>query len=117
MLQNPVIEYKKINEIECVYFTFKNKFTEQNATDAVKSWNGFLSDKDKKYTYVWNCKEMSGYDPMARVYWQKAIKAYKNQIDKIWLISDSKIIITGANLLSVFTSIDIKAIKSEQDIK
>jgi len=59
---------------------------------------------------------MSGFENKARVIWQKAIKRLKNQIAVVWLITDSKTIKTGAKLMSLFTSFEIKVVKTEKEI-
>lgn len=53
---------------------------------------------------------------MARVFWQKALKEIQSQIDRVWLISDSKIIRAGASIMSLFVKFDLKSITSEEHI-
>ncbi len=71
---NPIIEQKTINGNNCVYFTFKDKFTADNAVVAVNELKQNLTEQNKKYTLVWNCRFMTGYEPLARSIWQKIIK-------------------------------------------
>ena len=113
---NPNIQEKTINGVSCLHFTFRDKLTEKDAVGAIEIWKDFLNTHSCKCTHVWNCLQMTGYEPMARSNWQKAMKEFKAKIGDIWLISDSNIIRTGARLLSLFTSLDIRAIKSENDI-
>lgn len=117
MQENPAIEIKEFNGVDCIYFTFNGKLSENDATGAISRWKDYFVKSNTVYTHVWNCVNMTGYEPMARISWQKAIKELKNNIGKIWLISDSSIIIAGAKILSLFTKMDINAVKSESDIK
>ena len=70
----------------------------------------------EKIALVWHCQKMKGYEPMARSLWQRTIKDLKDQIDSIWLITDSALIKAGATLISFFTKLDIKVVKSENKI-
>lgn len=116
MERNPVIENRTINGKEFLYFIFKGRLTVNDAQKAVIDWKKALENCKDMHPHVWNCTEMTGYEPMARIVWQKAIKELKGKIDKIWLISDSSIIIAGAKILSIFTSFDICTVRSENDI-
>ena len=60
---------------------------------------------------------MKGYEPRARVTWQKAMGELKNQIDTIWLVTNSSMIKTGAKIMSLAVSYDIKAISKESEMK
>ena len=114
--QNPVIEVKRLNNSDYIYFTFKGKLSEKDAESGIVIWKSFLEKSNVMRPHIWNCTEMSGYEPMARIVWQKAIKELKNKISKIWLITNSPVIIAGAKILSLFTSFDISTVKSENEI-
>lgn len=114
---NPQIGWCQINNLECLKFTFKGRLTEEDALKAISRWKEmFNSMKDQKIILVWNCIDMTGYEPMARMSWQRTIKELKDQIERIWLITDSAVIKAGANLISIFTSFEIKVVKSEDKI-
>jgi hypothetical protein len=112
---NPTIEVKSINNFDFIYFTFRGKLTENDAKNAIVNWKNQLEKRHTMQPHIWNCMQMTGYEPMARAHWQKAIKELKGKISKIWLISDSSIIIAGAKILSLFTSFDIITVRSEED--
>ena len=114
--QNPIIEVKKINGSEFIYFTFKGKLLEKDAAKAIVLWKNHLEKSNISPPHVWNCMEMTGYEPMARILWQNAMKELKSKIGKIWFISDSTIILAGAKILSMFTSFEIQTVKSEKEI-
>ncbi|MBN2102680.1 hypothetical protein JW835_01425 [bacterium] len=59
---------------------------------------------------------MKGYDSQSRIIWQNALKEMKPQIHIIWLISTTKLIRVGAQIMSLFTSMNIKAVESEDQI-
>ncbi len=117
MLDNPNIERCEHSNQVCLKFTFKQQLTENKAIQAIEKWKQmFESEAGKKFTLIWNCQEMTGYEPMARVIWQRAIKEMKDQIDSIWLVSDSILIQTGAKIVSLFTSFDINIVNDEAKI-
>lgn len=115
--KNPALEWKKINNVDCLCFTFKGTLTHKDALVAIKEWKGIFDiKKNEKIILIWQCNEMKGYEPMARSAWQSTIKELKSQIEVIWLVSNSTIIQAGAKIMSLFTSYDIKYAKSEKDI-
>lgn len=117
-MENPKIEWLKSYQQKCLKFTFNEKLTEENAIVGVDKWkNCFSNYPNNKITLIWDCKSMSGYDPNARNYWQAAMKEMKNQIDTIWLITNSVLIRMGASAMSVFASFKIKVVSSEQEIE
>ena len=82
-----------------------------------KKWKeAFQSRPDDKITIVWECLNMTGYETQARIQWQETLKELQPQIKDIWLISDSNLIKTGARVMSVFTSLNIHIVDSEEDI-
>lgn len=116
--KNPVIEWRKINDKECLFFIFKGTLTQLQAKNAVGEWNNlFESNNDRKIVLVWHCLEMAGYEPAARMIWQDTIKKHKKQIASIWLVANSTLIMAGAKIISLFTSFDIKVVRSEKLLK
>jgi len=112
------IELYECRKDECLKFTFKGKFSTQDALSGSNEWKElFSSTNEEKIMLIWDCLEMTGYESKARVVWQQVMKELKGKIDCVWLISNSKIIRTGAKLMSAFTGFKIKAVKSEKDIK
>lgn len=116
-MKNPTIEWMRKSEKNCLKFTFKGNFTEQNASDAAGKWRDAFADKhDEKAVLIWDCQEMNDYDHNARTIWQNLCKEYKDRIEIIWVITDSLLIKMGASVISVFTSMKIKVVSSENDI-
>lgn len=117
MQDNLIIEKKTINGIDCIHFNFTGRFTEENAINSIVKWKEMLENQNTKIAHVWNCLQMKGYEPMARISWQKAIKELKDKIGTIWLITESSIILAGASIISLFTSMNIRTVKTEDNIK
>ncbi len=116
--KNPQIEWCQIDDRECLKFTFEGTFKEREALDAITRWKElFGMKKGEKVILVWQCQKMESYEPTARILWQKAIKDLKDQIDTIWLITDSSVIRAGAKIMALFTSFNLKVVNSEQKIK
>lgn len=44
------------------------------------------------------------------------MKELKDQIDQVWVISESKLIRGGAAIMGMLTSLSIKAVNSEEQI-
>jgi len=115
---NPKIELINFKDEECIKFTFNGHFSVKNAEYGVNEWKEFFdSARDQKIILIWDAVGMTGFDNKARVVWQHAIKDFKKQINCVWLISDSKVIIAGAKVMSAFTSFCLKAVKNTNQIK
>ena len=112
-----IIHWKNVNNRICLHFTFQGILSYELAMNGVNEWRKHFQGKEKlKIVIVWDCIKMTGYEPRSRIIWQKALKEMKEQIDTIWLISNSPIIKTGAKIMSLAVSYDIKGISKETDI-
>ena len=115
--ENPRIEWSQISGREVLLFTFSELLTADEAEFAILLWRKeFQSKMDKPVTLVWDCKLMKDYESEAKERWTAALKEMKNQIETIWLISDSTIIRMGASVMGMFTSLKIKPVSSESQI-
>lgn len=116
--ENPKIEWTQKFGKPCLKFTFTKMLTEEDAEIAIFKWKEeFQSKKEESIILIWDCKKMNGYETAARIRWTEAMKDMKSQIDKIWLISDSVITRMGASAMSLFSSINIKTVHSESEVK
>jgi len=98
-------------------FHFVQKLTKKAAENAINEWKiKFTEQSTKKITMIWDCTELTDYEPMARIFWQKTLKETQNQIECVWLISDSKIIRAGASIMSLFVNFNMKVMSSEKDV-
>ena len=116
-MKNLTIERVAYPHDNCLKFIFRNEFTKDQAEEGIEIWKKvFHSKPDEKFTLIWHCLEMKGYEPSSRRLWQQAMKELKAQIECIWLVSNSKVIKYGASLMSLFTSFEIKTVHSEDEI-
>jgi hypothetical protein len=106
-----------ISERDCVKIHFHGKFTKDEAVKASMQWKNFMKqiNGDKK-PVIFDCKQMTDYDPLARIVWQNTISELKSQIDSIWVVTDSKLIAAGASLLGLFSSLKIHTVNLESNI-
>ena len=89
-----------------------------DAKRAIEKWKkAFTSKTGVKIALIWDCMKMDGYDTESRNLWQNALNEMRDQIDSIWLITNSNYIKIGARIISVFTSLTIKVVDSEDQIK
>jgi hypothetical protein len=114
----PTVEWCNVQSKTCVKFVFKGTLTGYGANLAVEKWKElFASKPNEKFNLVWICNDMTGYEPKARILWQDTMKSCKEQIDGIWLVTNSPIIKAGAMIMSAFTSYTIKVVNSEDKIR
>ena len=112
------IYWKTIKGRKCLYLKFVGTFTEGDAVGAINEWMKFFdSSPNSKITFVWDCLQMKDYEKKARRLWQEKLLSKKQQIDKIWVISNSVIIDIGVHVIATFTKLDIKVVPSENEIK
>jgi len=115
--ENPKIEWIKKSGKDCLKFTFSDKLNIEDANLAIKKWKKAFAEKpQEKIIIIWECSEMSGYDNEARIQWQKTLRETENQIASIWLITTSNIIKLGAAVMSLFISLKINTVSSENEI-
>jgi hypothetical protein len=105
------------NDEAFLSFKFSGDFSEKDAIEGIKEWRElFSSARKEKLCIIWDCMNMTGYETGARIAWQKAIKELKKRINCVWLVTDSKVIKTGAKLMNAFTSFKLKVVKSIDQI-
>lgn len=117
-MENPKMEWVQKSGKNCLQFTFQESFGAQDAQIAIEKWREALATKpQERIVHIWNCLEMKDYEQQARTQWSEACKDLKDQIDVIWVITNSLLIKMGATVISVFTSLNIKVVSSETDIR
>lgn len=117
-MENPSIDWMNKSGKECLKFTFTGKFSQADAGPALEKWRqAFSARPGEKITLIWDCLNMEDYDHEARTVWQNACKELKDQIDVIWVITNSLLIRMGASVISVFTSLKIKVVGTEEEIQ
>jgi hypothetical protein len=111
------IEQLSLNNKLCIKITFYGILIQEDAVTICNEWKElFLLNKGKKLVVIFNAKEMDDYAPMARIAIQKIISEFKNQIENIWLVTDSKLIASGALIMGMFTTFKIKTVDVESKI-
>jgi hypothetical protein len=101
-------------------FTFHGHLTAKEAMPAIIQWrNEFQKEipDGHKVNIIWDCLDMSGFDPNVKKTWQKTLKEHSNQIREIWIISTNPVIRVAALTMGLFSNYKIKTVVSELDIK
>jgi hypothetical protein len=112
-----LVNWAPVSNINCLKITFSGVFTKDQATNAAARWKEVMSKADnKKQPVIFDCKKMTDYEPMARIIWQNTINELSKKIECIWVVTDSKLIIAGAAILSLFSSLKIKTATTEEGI-
>ncbi len=117
-MENLKVEWITKSGRDCLKFTFFGKFTVQDAIPALEKWRqAFAERPEGKIPLIWDCLNMEDYDHEARTLWQDACKEMKDRIDTIWVLTNSLLIRMGASVISVFTSLKIKVVSSEDQVQ
>lgn len=111
------IEWVSRLDQECLKFTFKGIFTRKVAQTTINQWKAYFNfHKDSQIVLIWDCSNLTGFESLAGVAWQKAMREMADQISSVFLISESKLICTGVSLMSMLTRFKIKPLSSEAEI-
>ena len=117
-MENPRMEWIQKSGKSCLKFTFQGSFKEQDAQAAIAKWREALATKPgERIIHIWDCLAMKDYEQQARTMWSETCKDLKDQIDVIWVVTNSLLIKMGATVISVFTSMNIRVVSSEEDIR
>lgn len=104
---NPMIEWRVVKNQKCLFLSFDGHFSSDHAQHAINNIRKMIGDVDDKFTMVWECTSMGGYDAGAREYWQVFIKNIKPKIAGIHLVSPNIVIRSGAVVVGIFAGIKI----------
>ena len=117
-MENPQMEWTQRSGKNCLKFIFQEHFSKKDAGPAIEKWRVALAARPgERIVHIWDCLAMKDYEQQARTLWSEACKEFKDQIDVIWVITNSLLIKMGATVISVFTSLNIKVVSSERDIR
>lgn len=112
------IKWVTMNSKKFLKFSFDENLGEEEARVATEQWKKEMAaHANMKVSLIWDCLQMKGYDSNARILWQNTLKEVKDNVEKIWLISNSQFIRVGANVISVFSGIRINPVDSEDKIQ
>jgi hypothetical protein len=102
-----MIEWLDIRNRRYLFLRFDKRFSSENAQSAINIIQPMIGDITGKFTMIWECSAMVGYDRGAREAWQVFIKNIKPKIDVINLISQNILIRTGAMVIGIFAGIKV----------
>ena len=103
---------------KCLRFIFNGYLLLNEAKNGIVLWRkAFRASPDAKFIIIWDCLKMTGYDKQARQIWQLALGEFKNQIEAIWVISNSKIYQIAAALMGVMMPFKIRTVTSDEKIQ
>lgn len=101
-----------------VYFTFKGKFSEAASIAATKVMcDTFEIKKDITYTFTWDCRDMTGFEPAARKAWYGCMKENKPKLAMINVISDHLLIRSAAKVMLEFFGIKSTIYRDNTELK
>ncbi|MFY0628300.1 MAG: hypothetical protein JXR07_18535 [Reichenbachiella sp.] len=103
--------------LNCLEFVFKGKFTEQASIKGTEAWvKIFDSNPYTKYTLLWNCEDMTGFEPGARKEWYRVMKIYKPRIKEVTVVSKHLIIRGAAKVMLEFFGIKSKVVRTIDEL-
>jgi hypothetical protein len=103
---------------DCLYFKFKNKFTETASIAGAKFWNSICDGHpDQNYSIIWDTTEMSGFEIKARTEWYSTMKRNKHQIQNITVISSSVIIRSAARVMLEFFNVKYRMLRNIEELQ
>lgn len=102
---------------DCIYFTFREKFTLDASEQATRYWSNLLDKSESKsFSFIWDCTEMTGFEPSARKTWYGSMKKYKSRISHITIISPSILIRGAARVMMEMFGMKSKMLKSKEEL-
>lgn len=109
---NPLIEWRELDGKRIIYFEFTGIFTLEAAEKAMSRVGKLLFENEEKSSMVWNCLSMRNYQEEARTLCYNMIVQQRSFIDKIYVVTDSPVIMAATEIVSFFSSNDIKLVNS-----
>lgn len=111
-----ILEWVVKGKRKWLKFIFINHLDETQARTAIEKWENYFTELPlgSKTDLIFQCKQMKGYDTSARIIWQRMMMDSRSQIGEVWIISDSRLILTAAKTMSLLTKFNIKAAKDEE---
>lgn len=114
---NTKLEWYKLKGKIFLRITIKDNFDEKTAIEVSENFRKELkSVSEGKVSIIWNCVDMTNYEPKARHIIQNIIKELKDKVKNNYIVTTNKLIGSGAKILSIFTAFDMKVINSESEI-
>ncbi|MFY0598803.1 MAG: hypothetical protein JXR03_03970 [Cyclobacteriaceae bacterium] len=99
-------------------FIFKDKFTEEASASSTKAWKEiFNSRSGKSFTLIWDCLQMTGFEPSAKNKWMECMGGLRNQISSVIVISDNIVIRGASHLMLKFYGFEYRVFKSQEEVQ
>ena len=107
-MNDVTIEWEQIEDTHYLRFKFFGKLTKEIAEEAIKEWEEkFQAVNYTEINLIWDCLEMSGYQPASASLWKTTMNKHKDRIGKIWVISDNPLIRMGARAVTMITNLKL----------
>ena len=101
----------------CLHFRFKGKFTVQTSIEGTQAWaQEFDSNPKTNYCMLWDCSEMTGFEPAARKEWYNCMTKYKGRIKEVNVIAKNLIIRGAAKVMLEFFGLKSRVVKSMDEL-
>lgn len=98
---------------QCLHFEFKNKFTKEASLASAEIWSNYFNENpNEHFDFIWDCREMTGFEMAARTEWYNAIKVHKIRIANVKVIANSLMIRSAAKVMLQFFSINSVIVRS-----
>lgn len=113
------VEVEKYYEdgVNYIQFTFPAKLTEDTAREAVAEWDGICRrNPGRKFTYIWNCSGMTGFENGAKRLWLDYLEKHDEQTSRIVIISDNIIVRGAARIMSKMMRQDLQVVKNYSEL-
>lgn len=113
----PTLEWKELEGKPHLRFKFERHLSADDCRTVIAEWRQAFDERPgREIPLIWEASSMKGYDSEARKMWQEAMRDMKDRIAVIWLVTESPIVNMGASVMSLFSSIAITVVKSEDEI-
>ena len=101
----------------CLYFKFKGKLTKETSKAGALAWLNHMDEKaEDNFEFVWDCKEMTGFELQARKEWYNAMQTRKDRITKVYVVSNHLMIRSAAKVMLQFFGIPSEINRSEDQL-
>lgn len=103
--------------LNSLHFIFKGKFTEEASIKGTEAWSKeFDEHSSESYHLIWDCTDMSGFEPAARKEWYNCMKLYKKRIREVTVISQNILIRGAARVMLEFFGLQSRMVRSIEEL-
>ena len=103
--------------LNCLHFKFKGKFTEETSIQGTQAWaKEFEANPDTQYCMLWDCSQMTGFEPAARKEWYLHMTKYKDRIKEVNVVAKNLIIRGAAKVMLEFFGLKSRVVRSMDEL-